>query len=171
MRWATLISVNDTIRTGLLVASVAARIMRSRRKLSSYIVDWSYLFDSAGCLITRLNITILNRSQSDEMVSQILLAAREDKTLTFTPAKLRTSWRGRAQVRLDDRRVYDVCGKHEVLTLPSPIKSGTIVSGWLSFVVDSSQVELVSQHKWYVAVVDQDGRRYKSKTEQDRSIG
>jgi len=171
MRWITLLTVNDTIKTGLLVASVAARIIRGRSKLTPYIVDWSYLFDSTGCLIMRINITILNRSQSDEMVSQVLLAAREDKTLIFTPAKLRASWRGQAQVRLDDRRVYDVCGKHEILTLPYIIKSGTTVSGWLSFVIDSSQVELARQHKWYVAIMDQDGRRYKSRTEQDQSIG
>ena len=170
MRWTTLITVNDTIRTGLLVASVAAGIVRGRSKLTPYIVDWSYLFDSAGCIVMKLNVAILNRSQTDEMVTQVLLTARKDKTLTFTPVKLRISWRGKAQVRLDDRRVYDVCGKDEVLTLPSTITSGSTVSGWLSFVIDSSQVELARQHKWHVTVVNQDGRQYKSRAEQDQSI-
>ncbi|UCB43361.1 MAG: hypothetical protein JSV77_01560 [Dehalococcoidales bacterium] len=171
MRWTTLIGVNDTIRTGLLEASVAARIIKSRGKLSPYIIDWSYLLDSTGCIVIKLNVAILNRSQSDEMVSQALLAAREDRTITLTPVKLRTAWQGNARIRLDDRRVFDICGKDEILTLPSTVASGAIISGWLAFVIEAGQVELAKQHEWCVAVVDQDGRQYKSRAEQDQTIG
>ena len=119
----------------------------------------------------KLNITIFNKSASDEMVGQVHLVARENKTLTLKPARLGTSWRGQARVRLDDRRVFDVCRNDEILTLPSTITSGATVSGWLAFVIDSSQVELARQHKWYVVVLDQDGKQYKSRAEQDQSIG
>jgi hypothetical protein len=170
MKWTTLIAVNDTIRTGLQVASVASTIIKSRGKLSPYIADWSYLLDSAGGIVVRLNIAILNRSQSDEIVSQVLLAARADKAISFAPTKVRTSWQGNARIRLDDRRLYDICSNDEVLALPSTITGGAVVSGWFAFVIDSSQVELVKQHKWGVVVVDQDGRQYRSRATQDQSI-
>ncbi len=170
MKWTTLIDVNDTIRAGLRVSSEAPRIIKSRGKLSPYIVDWSYLLDSAGCIVMKLNVAILNRSQSDKIVSQMLLVAREDKNITLAPAKLRTAWRGNARVRLDDRRMYDVCGNDEILTLPSTIKSGLTISGWIAFVIESNQTELVKRHKWCVAVVDEDGRQYKSRADQDQSI-
>lgn len=171
MKWTTLIAVNNTIRAGLLVSSVASTIIKSRGKLSPYIADWSYLLDSAGGIVVKLNVAILNRSQSDVVVSQVLLAARTDKTLTFEPTKVRTSWQGNARIRLDDRRLYDICGNDEVLALPSTITRGAVVSGWFAFVIDSSQVESAKQHKWGVVVVDQDGRQYRSRATQDQSIG
>ena len=171
MRWTTLISADATVGTGLLVASQAAKIIKSRGKLSPYIIDWSYLSDYTGCIVMRLKVAILNRSEADEVVSQIVLAAREDTNATLAPAKLRTAWRGNARIRLDDRRVFDVCGNDEVLALPSTITGGAIISGWLAFVVDPGQVELVKQHKWCVVVVGQDGRQYRSRAEQDQSIG
>jgi hypothetical protein len=121
-------------------------------------------------MVMRLNVAILNRSESDMIVRQVLLAAREDKALTLTPARLRTAWRGNARIRLDDRRVFDVCGNNEILTLPSTIASGATVSGWLAFVIEVDQTELVKQHKWCVVAIDQDGRKYKSRAEQDQSI-
>lgn len=171
MRWTTLLAVNSIVRTGLLEASAAAQIIKSRSKLSPYIVDWSYLSDYTGCIVMRLNVTILNRSESDKIVRQVLLAERKDKILTLTPAKLRIAWRGQARIRLDDRRVFDVCGNDEVLTLPSTIASGATVSGWLAFVVEADQTELFGQHKLCVVVLDQDGRQYRSKSVQDRGIG
>jgi hypothetical protein len=171
MRWTTLIAADQSVRDGLLVASQAAQIIKSRGKLSPYIVDWSYLSDYTGCIVTRLEVAILNRSEADEMVSQILLAAREDKNVTLAPAKLRTAWRGNARIRLDDRRVFDVCGNDEILALPSTIARGTTVSGWLAFVIDSAQVELAKQYRWCVVVVGQDGKQYRSRADQDQSIG
>jgi hypothetical protein len=171
MKWATLIAVDDTIRAGLRVESVASMIIKSQGKLSPYITDWSYLLDSAGCIVAKLNVAILNRSQSDEVVNQVLLAARTDKTLSFAPTKVRTTWQGNARIRLDDRRLYDICGNDEVLALPATITGGAVVSGWFAFVIDSSQLELAKQHKWGVVVVDQDGRQYRSRTTQDQSIG
>ena len=112
-----------------------------------------------------------HRLAADEVVSQVLLAARKDKTFTLAQAKLRTAWQGNARIRLDDRRVFDVCGNNEILTLPATVASGATVNGWLAFVIESSQVELAKQHKWCVAVVDQKGRQYKSRAEQDQSIG
>ncbi|HEY40887.1 MAG TPA: hypothetical protein G4O18_03395 [Dehalococcoidia bacterium] len=171
MRWATLISADEAVRTGLQVGSEAAQIIKSRGKLSPHIVDWSYLSDYTGCIVMRLKVAILNRSEADETVSQILLAAREDKDVTLAPAKLRTAWRGNARIRLDDRRVFDVCGNDEILTLPSTIAGGATVSGWLAFVIDSGQVEMAKQYKWCVVVVGQDGRQYRSRAEQDQNIG
>ena len=171
MKWTTLIAVNEATRTGLRVASVASTIIKSQGKLSPYIADWSYLLDSAGGIVARLNIAILNRSQADEIVSQVLLAARTDTTLTFEPTKVRTSWQGNARIRLDDRRLYDICGNDEVLALPSTIAGGAVASGWFAFVIDSDQVELAKQHKWGVVVVDQNGRQYRSRATQDQSIG
>ncbi|HEY32622.1 MAG TPA: hypothetical protein G4O10_05905 [Dehalococcoidia bacterium] len=170
MRWTTLIDANENIRTGLLVASEASRIIKSRAKLAPYIVDWSYLLDSAGCVVMRLNVVVLNRSQADMTVSQVLLAARENKSLNLTPHKLRTAWRGNARIRLDDRRTYDVCTNDEILELPSTVTSGMTVTGWVAFVIESSQTGLIKQHKWCIAVVDQDGRQYRSRVEQDQSI-
>jgi hypothetical protein len=171
MRWATLIAADETVRTRLLVVSEAAQIIKSRGKLSPYIVDWSYLSDYTGCMVMRLKVTILNRSETDETVSQIMLAAREDKNVTLAPTKLRTAWRGNARIRLDDRRVFDVCGNDEILTLPSTIAGGATISGWLAFVIDSGQVELAKQHRWCVVVMGQDGKQYRSRVEQDQNIG
>ncbi len=171
MKWTTLIDVNEATRTGLRAASVASTIIKSRGKLSPYIADWSYLLDSAGGIVAKLNVAILNRSQSDVVVSQVLLASRTDKTLTFEPTKVRTSWQGNARIRLDDRRVYDICANDETLALPATVQRGAVVSGWLAFVIDLGQVELAKQHKWGVVVVDQDGRQYRSRATQDQSIG
>ena len=170
MRWTTLITVNGAVRSGLLIASGAAQIIKSRSKLSPYIIDWSYLVDYTGSIVMKLNVAILNRSESDEIVGQVLLAARADKTLTLTPTKLRTAWRGEARIRLDDRRVFDVCGNDEILTLPSTIESGATVSGWLAFVIEPDQTELFRQHKLCLVVVDQDRRQYRSRAEQDQNI-
>jgi hypothetical protein len=171
MRWMSLITVNGNVRTGLLVPSAAAQIIKSHTKLSPYIMDWSYLVDYTGSIVMKLNLTILNRSETDRIISQVLLAARKDKSLTIAPAKLRTAWRGNARIRLDDRRVFDVCGNNEILALPSTVTSGATVSGWLAFVIDSEQAELFRQHKLCVAVVDQRGRQYRSRAGQDQSIG
>jgi len=170
MRWTTLLAVDGTVRDGLLEVSTAARIIKGRGKLSPYITEWSYISDYTGCVVMRLNIVILNRSESEEIVEQVQLAAREDKTLTLTTAKLRTAWRGNARIRLDDRRVFDVCGNDEILTLPSTIASGATVSGWLAFVIEPDQTELFRQQKLCVVVADQDGRQYRSRVEQDQSI-
>ena len=170
MRWTTLIDVSETSRTGLLVVSEASRIIKSRGKLSPYIIDWSYLLDSAGCVVMKLNVAVLNRFQANMIVSQVFLTARENNTITCTPSKIRTAWRGNARIRLDDRRMYDICGNDEIFALPSTIASGMTVSGWFAFVFESTQAELVKQHKWCVAVVDQDGRHYRSRAEQDQSI-
>lgn len=167
MKWTTLIAADDTKRNGILAESVGPQIIKSRGKLSPYIEDCSYLVDSDGFMVIRLNVTILNRSQSDEVVSQVLLSSREDETLTLTPSRIRTAWRGNARVRLDDRRLYDICGNDEILTLPSTIKSGAKIKGWLAFVIDSNQVKLTRKYNLCTVVVDQCARQYKSKAEED----
>lgn len=171
MRWITLIDADETIRTKLLAPSEASKIIKSRGKLSPYIVDWAYLLDSIGCVVIKLNVAILNRSQADMTVSQVLLAARENKTLNLTPHKLRTAWRGNARIRLDDRRMYDVCANDAIFELPSMVASGMTVTGWLAFFIESSQTGLTKHHKWCITVVDQDGRQYTSRVEQDQSVG
>lgn len=170
MRWTTLLAVDGTVRAELREASAAARIIKSRGKLSPFITEWSYISDYTGCVVMRLDVVILNRSESEETVQQTLLTAREDKDLILTPAKLRTAWRGNARIRLDDRRVFDVCGNDEILALPSTIASGAAVSGWLAFVIEPDRIELLRQHKLCLVVVDQDRRQYRSRAEQDQSI-
>jgi len=171
MKWTTLISADDTKRNGILAESVDLQIIKSRGKLSPHIEDCSYLVDSEGDMVIRLNVTILNRSKSDELVGQVLLSAREDEILTLTPARIRPAWRGNARVRLDDRRLYDICGNDEIITLPSTIKSGAKIKGWLAFVVDSNKVKLTRKYNLFTVVVDKCAGQYKSKAEQDQSIG
>ena len=170
MKWTTLITADDTQRNGILAESVDTQIIKSRGKLSPYIEDCSYLVDSDGYMVIRLNVTILNKSQSDAVVNQVLLSSREDEAFTLTPSRIRPAWRGNARVRLDDRRLYDICGNDEILTLPSTIKSGATIKGWLAFVIDSNQVKLISKYNLCTVVVDQRDKQYKSKAEQDQSI-
>ncbi len=171
MRWTTLIAANDTVRTGLLLASAAAIAVQSRSRLTPYVTDWSYTVDGSGCAIVQQKVAILNKSQSDQMIGQVFLKTRKDKSLRIAPEKLEVSWRGRARLRLGSRRVVEVCGKDEMLTLPTTVKGGALTSGWLAFVMEPGQLELAKLHKWHVAAFDLSGKEHRSAAKQDQSIG